>query len=79
MRTVLTIDGRTLIDDDLEQWQQRPNSELQELIKPGQKPQPWLQSALIALADAAMNQYPIEIHIVTSAKGWAIKVDAPLP
>ena len=79
MRTILTIDGRTLIDDDLDQWQQRPTAELQELIKPGQKPQPWLQSALIALADSAMNQYPIEIHIVTSAKGWAIKVDAPLP
>ena len=75
MRTILTIDGRTLIDDDLDQWQQRPTAELQELIKPGHTPEPWLQAALMALAAAAMNQYPkIEIHIVTKAKGWEIDV-----
>lgn len=74
MHAILTVDGRTLLDDNLDNWQQRPPEQLQELIKPGRKPQPWLQAALITLADAAMNNMPVEIHVKTHIAGWTIKV-----
>jgi hypothetical protein len=77
MHTTLTLNGRTLLNDNLDQWQQRPPQQLQELIKPGHKPQPWIQAALITLADAAMNSQPIEIHITTKPTGWTINVQHP--
>lgn len=77
MRTTLVIDGKTLLDHELSEWQNRPPESLTHLIKPGTPASPVLKTAMIALADALLTNQPIHVEAVTLPDGFDIRVRRP--
>lgn len=74
MHMVLTVNERVLLDADLKEWQQKPPEALMEYLKPGGTTQPWVKPAMIILADAALADRPVTIHVVTKDTQWSINV-----
>lgn len=75
---ILTLNGRALLDDELDEWQQKPPEAMLEYLKPGPQAQPWVKPAMITLADAALASRPVEIHVTTGEGGmFAMKVLLP--
>ncbi len=70
----ITLNGRTLLNDPLDTWHEKPPDTLREYLKPGTSPNPWIKPAMVALADAAMLNQPIHIDVTTQADGWNIAV-----
>ena len=70
---VLTFNERILLDHDLRDWQQRPPEELKSYLKPGPE-WPWIKPAMIVLADAALANASVNIHITTTERGWNMEV-----
>lgn len=77
VRTTLVIDGQTLLDHELGEWQNRPPESLAHLIKPGAQASPVLKTAMIALADALMANQPIHVEATTYPDGYDLKVRRP--
>lgn len=73
--TTITLNGRTLLDDPLDQWHDRPPEELKQYLRPGAAALPWVKPAMVALADAAMLNQPIRIDVqTTTEQGWVLAV-----
>lgn len=77
MRATLIIDGETRLDDELDEWHKRPPEILADMVKPGAKPEPYLVSAAMALADATMKGHPVCVSVDTRPRGWTLTVDQP--
>lgn len=75
----LSIDGQTLMDGDLGQWKHNPPTAIQHLIKPGHKPEPYMQAALMALMEAAMRDVETSIEVWTKPTGWTVTVTHKAP
>lgn len=76
-RSVITVDGKTLLDADLYDWQQ-PSPEILKYIKPGAKPPTYMRAAIIALAEAAAQNQIITISVTTRDGGWTMSSDHAL-
>jgi len=71
----LTLNGDTLMDGDTGQWQRKPPSAIQHLIKPGRgKQEPYLQAALAAVVEASLRDVDTHIDCNTFPTGWNIRV-----
>ena len=70
----IIINGRKLLDDDLDEYRQTPPETFRNLIKPGRPPEPHMKAAMIALTDALLAQQPIHIDIETWEHGWTMNV-----
>lgn len=86
MHAVLTLNGRTLLNHPLEEWQERPPEALLKLLDPNCSPLPrdpnsitlpWMKAAILFLADAAMQNVSVEIHVLTSDIGFNLAVQYP--
>lgn len=78
----LTINGRILLDDELDKWQQEPPEAMLQYLKPatGSGHEPWVRPAMVMLADAALAQRPAEIHVTTEEGGsFEMAVRLPTP
>jgi hypothetical protein len=73
-RATVIIDGETLLDQDLNQWQQQPPSFLAELADRKTKPAPYMQAVSVALAGALIRSLPVTIDVRTDHLGWAMTV-----
>lgn len=71
----LTVDGETLMDGDLGEWKHKPPTAIQHLIKPGRKPEPYLQAALGAVLEASLISKSATIDCTTRENGWTVSVD----
>lgn len=69
----LTLNERVLLDADLQEWQQKPPESLAQYLKPGPG-QPWVKPAMVVLADAALANQPVTIHVTTREYGFDIQV-----
>lgn len=72
---LITVDGLTLLDAELDQWQERPPEQFADLIKPGHTPMPWMRATLVVLMDALLHNQPIRIHIRTYPSGFSFDCD----
>lgn len=70
----MTVDGEVLMDGDLGTWKRNPPSTIQHLLKPGRKPEPYLQAALGALLEASLISRSTTIDVETVEHGWILKV-----
>jgi hypothetical protein len=70
----LTLNGDVLMDGDLGQWQRKPPTAIQHLLKPGGTKQPYLQAALSALVDASLRDVDTHIECTTMPTGWNVRV-----
>jgi hypothetical protein len=75
-RTVITIDGDTRLDADLERWEHPNNpADLMNLLKPtGHPPKPWMIATMIALTHAITGHQPTHIDVRTQPMGWTLHV-----
>lgn len=73
--TVLTVNGRTVLDQPLDEWQQRQPEELLQYLKPGIPPQLWMKLAMIAITDAALQNKHTAIHVTTTGDDCTIRVE----
>jgi hypothetical protein len=78
-RATLIIDGKTRIDDDLQEWHKRPPEILADMVKPGAKREPYLIAAAMALVEATAANQPITITVETNTAGWAMLVEHKQP
>ncbi len=70
---ILTVNGRTLLNDNLSDWQQQPPEAIKQLLNPKTTPTAWAKPAMIALADAALLNQAIRIDITTyPGGGWTL-------
>lgn len=77
MHAVLTLNGRTLLNHPLEEWRERPPEEVAKLLNPNAPPLSWMKAVIMYLADAAMQNVSVEIHVTTSDIGFAVAVQYP--
>jgi hypothetical protein len=73
-RVTVIIDGETILDEDLYQWQQKPPAFLAELADRKTRPAPHLKAIGIALVDALIAQKPVTIDACTDILGWTMTV-----
>jgi hypothetical protein len=70
----ITVDGETLMDGDLGQWDNSPSPLTVEQLTVDPTPKPWMLGMMGAFAHAAATQQDTAITVVTSSNGWSIKV-----
>lgn len=73
-RATVIVDGETVMDEDLTQWQQRPPSFLAELADRKTKPAPHMQAVGVALASALIRSLAVTIDVRTDQLGWVMTV-----
>jgi len=72
----ITINGETVLDDHLGEWQRKPPAQLQAMAMPkNQPPQPGMKALLISLAEAAATNQPLTADLQSSDTGFILKVD----
>jgi hypothetical protein len=72
-RMRVIVDGNTILNDELGDWQTRPPEALAYMIKPGYVPKPWMKALLVVMADAALNEQSTRFEITTSSRGrWSL-------
>jgi hypothetical protein len=70
------IDGKTIMDDPLGDWQNKPPAMFADAIKPQAKPAPWMKNILVTMADAALIGQATRIQVDTSSRGrWSMHVE----
>lgn len=72
---LVTIDGKTVVDDKLGVWQRKPPRLIRDMVKPNAKPEPWMKSLLIVMAESALLEQSISVDIQTRPTGWTIVVE----
>jgi hypothetical protein len=72
--THITINGQVVLDDHLGEWQHKPPQQLADIINRKQTPQPGMTSLLVALAEAATKQQPLNADLQSSPTGWKLTV-----
>lgn len=77
MHAVLTLNGRTLLNHPLEEWRERPPEDAVKYLNPNAPPLSWMRGAMMYLADAAMQNVSVEIHVLTSDIGFNLAVQYP--
>jgi hypothetical protein len=70
----MVLDEKVLMDGDLGDWQHKPPTAIQHLLRPGTKPQPYLQAALAAVMEAALTDRSTLIDVHTEPQGWSVRV-----
>jgi hypothetical protein len=70
----VTVNGKTMLDGNLEHWQKQPPEFLQTLLKQKHNAAPWHIAAGMTLMDAFSHQQPITITITTTTTGWTMTV-----
>lgn len=71
----ITVDGRTLLNGDLGQWQTKPPAELAQHLKPGTPHQPGIRALLVALGDAVRMNKNTSIQLTNRDTGYDLKVN----
>lgn len=74
-RIRLTIDGDTIMDGDLGQWQNKPPESLTQHLDPTANLQPWAKAAMLAIVQAALEKRDTAITVTTRDRGWTLDVD----
>lgn len=70
------VDGNTILNDELGDWQRKPPDALAHMIRPGYKPKPWMKALLVAMADATLTEQPTRFEINTASRGrWSLSVE----
>jgi hypothetical protein len=72
---ILTVNGHTKLDANLDDWQQRPPEQLAELMAATETHfQPELVAAMLAISQAAVQHHNVQIDVENHSRGWTIKV-----
>lgn len=75
----VTVDDEVIADGDLGQWSNNPPPLLEEQLKAGARPRPWMRALLLTVADAAMRDRAMDITVHTKpGDGWTLDVDLPV-
>ena len=76
--TTYTVDGVTLLDEYLSDYQQQAGPSLDALIRAAKtEPQPWSNYVVAEIMFAVIRDQPIHIAVATSSHGWAMNVNHP--
>ena len=70
----LTINDKVEIDGDLGEWTSEPPEFLSRQLKPGAKPQPYMQAILLAVTHAVMTDRSVVIDAFHRSNRWNINV-----
>jgi hypothetical protein len=71
------VDGNTILNDELGDWQTRPPESLAYMIKPGYTPKPWMKALLVVMADAALTEESMRFEVNTSSRGrWSLSAES---
>lgn len=69
----IIVDGNTILNDELGDWERKPPEALAYMIRPGYMPKPWMKALLVVLADAVLNEQPTRFEINTASRDrWSI-------
>lgn len=72
-RMRVIVDGNTILNDELGDWQRKPPESLAHMIRPGYTPKPWMKALLVVLADAALTEESTRFEVNTSSRGrWSL-------
>lgn len=70
----VTIDGKTVIDGDLGQWNANPPELLREQLASNASPEPWMRCLLMVVANAAVTATDTTVVIATTETTWTMQV-----
>lgn len=73
----VTIDGQTVINGDLGEWNSNPPEILREQLAANATPKPWMRCLLMVIADTAMSGADTTVVIATGSQGWTMEVATP--
>lgn len=71
----ITVNRKVELDADVDDWEQRPPAMFADAIKPGAKPQPWLQPIAVILANSVRASQSVKMNVTTAMRGYTIKVE----
>lgn len=75
----ITIDGETILDDNLGEWTRALPERLQQELHPNEgRPQPWIRAIGLAMVEAATDNKPFEADVTTSPGEWTLTVKTPV-
>jgi len=72
----LTVNNKVEFDDELTEWKDTPPDFIKDVVKPGFKPEPYLQHVMVAMSGALTSGQDTGINVKTFPDGWAMTVKA---
>jgi hypothetical protein len=73
-RVKYTVNGKLVMDSNLDRWMAKPPSEIQHLLKPGASPEPYNHAVRAALLEATLLDADVAIDVTTQHNGWTVSV-----
>ena len=70
----IKIDGKTVFQGDVGDWERRPPSEFKDAIKPGAKMEPYTKALMVLMHDAVILKLDLHVTIKTNPKGFSMDV-----
>lgn len=71
--TTLIVNGKTLLNQPLDEWQQRPPEAIVDMLNPNSTTrQPWTMPTLGILTEAALQNRNITIRVSSDSAGFLI-------
>ena len=70
----VTLDGETVIDGDMGEWNANPPEILREQLAATSTPRPWMRCLLMVVANAALTGTDTEVVVRTSENRWTLEV-----
>ena len=71
--TTLIVNGATVLDQPLDEWQQRPPEQIMAMLNPhAANRQPWTMPTLGILTEAALQNRGITIRVADTTAGFVI-------
>jgi hypothetical protein len=68
----IVVDGVTLMNGPIGDFEKKPPEFVVESIKKGAKTAPWMKAVMVTMADAAIRQQDITLEVTTMATGWTL-------
>ena len=71
----LVIDGKTVMDEEMGEWEQRPPEFFKRVMTPGQRQEPHLKAVAIILAESLLAGQDVSIDVAATEIGaWTMSV-----
>lgn len=71
--TTLIVNGKTLLNQPLDEWQQKPPDQIMGMLNPNAaNRQPWTMPTLGILTEAALQNRDITIRVHSDSAGFII-------
>ena len=70
----IVLNGDVVMDQDIGEWTDTAPDFFKDRVRPGVKPEPWMQAIMVVMVDAIQRDRATTIGVRTSIGEWVMKV-----